>query len=159
MLRAIKNERGDMNFFTAFFIVAINILIVMLFIYFSVQINVSNVRSSAKMELNNLSARIAADTFAAQREGNLDAYMNTLYQDHSYQAELEDMFISGFQDKTQMSTESYDIVNIELDFSEKTGRIEYEFTCEFQYYIRMFGDAYPVITESVELTGYHVTKY
>ena len=38
-------------------------------------------------------------------------------------------------------------------------RVEYIFYCDVDFYIRMFGHSYPTITQRVELTGYHNTKF
>jgi hypothetical protein len=72
--KLLKNERGDMSFFTIFVILAINMLMAFVLLFASVQINCMNIRNAAKMELNNVSARIYADTFHSQREANLDSY-------------------------------------------------------------------------------------
>ena len=63
--KLLKNERGDMSFFTIFVILAINMLMAFVLLFASVQINCMNIRNAAKMELNNVSARIYADTFHA----------------------------------------------------------------------------------------------
>lgn len=52
-----------MSFFSIFIILAINMLLSFVLLYASVQINCINIRNAAKMELNNVSARIYADTF------------------------------------------------------------------------------------------------
>ncbi len=31
--------------------------------------------------------------------------------------------------------------------------------CDVDFYVRMFGHSYPTITQRVELTGYHNTKF
>ncbi|MDE7430036.1 MAG: hypothetical protein K2N00_12385 [Lachnospiraceae bacterium] len=61
--KILKNERGDMSFFTIFVILAINMLMAFVLLFASVKINCMNIRNAAKMELNNVSARIYADTF------------------------------------------------------------------------------------------------
>ena len=47
-----------MSFFSIFIILAINMLLSFVLLYASVQINCINIRNAAKMELNNVSARI-----------------------------------------------------------------------------------------------------
>lgn len=61
--KILRNERGDMSFFTIFVILAINMLMAFVLLFASVKINCMNIRNAAKMELNNVSARIYADTF------------------------------------------------------------------------------------------------
>lgn len=56
---------GDMSFFTVFVIMAINMILAFVLLFASVKINCMNIRNAAKMELNNVSARIYADTFHA----------------------------------------------------------------------------------------------
>ena len=63
--KIIRNERGDLSFFTIFVILAITMLMSFLLLFASIKINCINIRNAAKMELNNVSARIYADTFHA----------------------------------------------------------------------------------------------
>ena len=56
---------GDMSFFTVFVIMALNMILAFVLLFASVKINCMNIRNAAKMELNNVSARIYADTFHA----------------------------------------------------------------------------------------------
>lgn len=72
--KTIRNERGDLSFFTIFVILAIIMLMSFLLLFASVKINCMNIHNAAKMELNNVSARIYADTLHSQREANLDSY-------------------------------------------------------------------------------------
>lgn len=52
-----------------------------------------NIRNAAKMELNNVSARI---TFHSQREANLDSYMADLHLSSAYQEALRAGFIPAY---------------------------------------------------------------
>ena len=54
-----------MSFFTVFVIMAINMILAFVLLFASVKINCMNIRNAAKMELNNVSARIYAYTFHA----------------------------------------------------------------------------------------------
>lgn len=65
--KTIQNERGDMSFFTIFVILAIIMLMSFVLLFASVKINCMNIHNAAKMELNNVSARIYADTFREAR--------------------------------------------------------------------------------------------
>ena len=114
--RPFHNERGEITFFACFFVVGVVMLISFLLLYASVRITCINIRNGAKMELNNLSATIYADTYRSQRETNFEEYLRTLYSSNDYTEMLE-------------------------------------------FYVRMFGHSYPTITQRVELTGYHNTKF
>ena len=92
MKSRIKNERGDMSFFSIFLILAINMLLSFVLLYASVQINCINIRNAAKMELNNVSARIYADTFHSQREANLTSYMADINLSTAYKKCLTGRF-------------------------------------------------------------------
>ena len=122
--KKINNDRGDISIFTCFFVAGVVILISFLLTYASVRITCINIRNGAKMELNNLSASIYADTFRSQRETNFSEYLNTLYSDSSYTAMLEDMVTEGLAEKLPLSTEDYEIRNINLDFHVDGDRIE-----------------------------------
>ena len=75
----LKNECGELSYFSVFIILAVNMLLSFLLLFASVKINCINIRNAAKMELNNVSARIYAETFHSQREANLDSYMADLH--------------------------------------------------------------------------------
>ena len=62
----------------------------------------------------------------------------------------------------RMYTVSYthlDVYKRQLEFNVEDGRVEYIFYCDVEFYVRMFGHSYPAITQRVELTGYHNTKF
>jgi len=157
--RSLKNERGVIAIFSCFFIVGVVILISFLLLYASIQIYCINIRNGAKMELNNLSASIYADTYRSQRETNLSEYLNTLYSSSSYTDMLEETVRDGLATKVALSSDDYQISNISLDFHVVNDRVEYIFTCDVEFYIYMFGHQYTTITQQVELTGYHNTKF
>ena len=70
-------------------------LLAFVLLFAMVKINSINIRNAAKMELNNVSARIYADTFHSQREANLESYMKDLHLSHSYQEALRADFINS----------------------------------------------------------------
>nr|WP_217936707.1 hypothetical protein [Enterocloster clostridioformis] len=157
--RPLRNERGEITFFACFFVVGVVMLISFLLLYASIRINCINIRNGAKMELNNLSALIYADTYRSQRETNFSEYLNTLYSISSYTAALEDTVQDGLANKIPLSTDDYEISNIRLKFDVTGDRVEYVFSCDAKFFIRMFGQSYPTITQRIELTGYHNTKF
>lgn len=71
----LRNERGEITFFACFFVVGIVMLISFLLLYASIRITCINIRNGAKMELNNLSGTIYADTYRSQRETNFEEYI------------------------------------------------------------------------------------
>lgn len=87
----LRNERGEITFFACFFVVGIVMLISFLLLYASIRITCINIRNGAKMELNNLSGTIYADTYRSQRETNFEEYLNTLYSSSDY----TDIFSAG----------------------------------------------------------------
>ena len=133
----LKNECGDLSYFTIFVILAINMLLAFVLLFASVKINCINIRNAAKMELNNVSARIYADTFHSQREANLSSYMADLH----------------------LSSADYSVSNINLHFNQYADKIEYVVTCDATFQIQMFGELFPPIVQHITLTGSHNTKY
>lgn len=115
--------------------------------------------TAPKMELNNLSATIYADTYRSQRETNFEEYLRTLYSSNDYTEMLEATVAGGLAEKIPLSTEDYEVSDISLEFNVVGDRVEYVFYCDVDFYIRMFGHSYPAITQRVELTGYHNTKF
>ncbi len=118
MKSRIKNERGDMSFFSIFLILAINMLLSFVLLYASVQINCINIRNAAKMELNNVSARIYADTFHSQREANLTSYMADINLSTAYKNALRAGFIEGMKSRVKLTNDDYDVENIDLTFHQ-----------------------------------------
>lgn len=157
--KPLQNDRGDISFFTCFFIVGVVMLVSFLLLYASIRINCINIRNGAKMEMNNLSATIYADTYRSQRETNFSEYLNTLYSSSNYTNMLEETVRNGLASKVPLSTDDYEIRNIRLEFNVVGDRVEYVFTCDAEFYIFMFGHQYPTITQRIELTGYHNTKF
>lgn len=157
--KAIRNERGDLSFFTIFVILAIIMLMSFVLLFASVKINCMNIRNAAKMELNNVSARIYADTFHSQREANLDSYMADLHLSSAYQDALRAGFINGMEERIQLSNEDYTVENISLQFNQYSDKIEYVVTCDAVFQIHMFGELFPPIRQHITLTGSHNTKY
>lgn len=157
--KILREERGDMSFFTVFAILAITMLMSFVLLSATVKINCMNIRNAAKMELNNISARIYADTFHSQREANLGSYMADLHLSPAYQDALRAGFINGMEERIRLSNGDYRVENISLQFSQQAGKIEYVVTCDAIFQIRMFGELFPPITQHITLTGSHNTKY
>lgn len=157
--RILRNERGDLTVFSIFVVLAINMIIAFVMLYASVEINCMNIRNGAKMSLNNLSASIYSDTFRSQRESNLSEYWNTLYSSRSYTRQLEQMVQGNLAEKIELSNNNYNVKNIHLTFQQEPDRIQYVFSCDVEFYIRMFGGSYPTVSRHIELTGYHITKF
>ena len=157
--KLLKNERGDLSYFSVFVILAVNMLLSFLLLFASVKINCINIRNAAKMELNNVSARIYADTFHSQREANLNSYMADLHLSSAYQDELRAGFINGLEERIELSNDDYTVSNISLQFHQYSDKIEYVVTCDATFRIRMFGELFPPITQHITLTGSHNTKY
>lgn len=157
--KRIGNERGKIAIYSCFFIVGVVMLISFLLLYASIRINCINIRNGVKMELNNLSGSIYADTYRSQRETNFSEYLNTLYSSDSYTEMLEDMVLDGLSEKMPLPTDDYRISNVNLEFNVAGDRVEYVFYCDAQFFVRMFGHSYPTITRRIELTGYHNTKF
>ena len=156
----LRNERGEANYFsTVVFIFIAVLLLAFLLLYASIRITCINIRNGAKMELNNLSGTIYADTYRSQRETNFEEYLNTLYSSNDYTDMLEATVAGGLDSKIPLSTEDYKVSDISLEFNVEDGRVEYIFYCDVEFYVQMFGHSYPAITQRVELTGYHNTKF
>lgn len=154
-----RNERGDLSFLSIFIILGVNMLLSFLLLFASVKINCINIRNAAKMELNNVSARIYADTFHSQREANLTSYMADLHLSSAYQEALREGFINGMEQRVQLSNEDYSVNNIHLQFNQYSNKIEYVMSCDAIFRLHMFGELFPPIVQHITLTGTHNTKY
>lgn len=160
--RLWKDEHGDLSFFTIFIILAINMILAFVLLFASIRINCINIRNTAKMELNNVSARIYADIFHSQREANLNSYMEDLNFSRAYQEALREDFIQGLKDRIRLENDDYTITNIHLTFNQygdDNGKVEYVFSCDAKFKIKMFGNLFPPVSRHITLTGSHNTKY
>lgn len=118
-----------------------------------------NIRNAAKMELNNVSARIYADTFHSQREANLTSYMSDINLSTAYKNALRAGFIEGMKSRVKLTNDDYDVESIDLTFRQYSEKIEYIASFDITYRIRMFGESFPPIRRHAELTGSHNTKF
>lgn len=157
--KLLKNEHGDLSFLSIFIILAVNMILAFVLLFASIKINCINIRNAAKMELNNVSARIYADTFHSQREANLSSYMADLHLSAAYQSALREGFINGMEQRIELSTDDYSVNNISLRFNQYSDKIEYVMTCDVTFRIHMFGELFPPIVQHITLTGSHNTKY
>lgn len=132
--RPLCDERGEITFFACFFVVGVVMLISFLLLYASVRITCINIRNGAKMELNNLSATIYADTYRSQRETNFEEYLRTLYSSNDYTEMLEATVSGGLAEKISLSTDDYEVSNISLEFNVVGDRVEYIFYCDVEFY-------------------------
>ena len=155
----MRNQRGDLSFFSVFVVLAINIILAGVLMYASIQINCINVRNAIKMEMNNLAASLYADTYNAQREADLDSYFAQLYSSSTYVEAMKERVIEELQRKIDLSNETYHLSNFQLEFHQKPGRIEYVCSCDAVFTISMFGGDRPLVTQEISLNGYHNTKY
>lgn len=159
MTRYLKNENGSSTVpFTAFFIIAMVILLTLLMIWMSAEVTFINIRNTVKNEMTNVSIRISEDTYKAMREGNLNAYYQTLTSDTAYQGELQQMIRKNIESAMPMKTNAYHVEDGALHFQQNGDNIEYILTCNVKYYVSPFGDARTIRAEAVKLSGRHHIK-
>ena len=159
MIRYLKNERGDSVVpFTGFFVMAMVILLALLMMWISAEITFIGIRNSVKNELTNVSIRISEDTYKAMREGNLNAYYETLTSDDSYQAELQQMIRENIASAMPLETSSYQVEDIALTFQKNGDSIEYVLTCDVVFFINIIGDMKTVQTAPLSFSGRHAIK-
>jgi len=159
MRRLLKNEQGSMPFLTLFITLAMVMLLSYILFFATVQVNCINIRNAFKMELNNISASIYADTFHSQREANLLSYMRDVHISSEYLEELEEGFIDGVKERIELTTEDYTISDIAVDYNKDDDKIIYRARCKVEFQVQMFGNIFPPVTEEIALTGTHNTKY
>lgn len=159
MKKYLQDNHGDMSLYSVFFLLSVLMVMAFLFVYTSVQIQVLNLRNGIKLELNNLSAEVYADTFQSQREGNLTAYEERMNSSSTYLNKLKQSYKDGLSKKLPMETEDYKLSNINLYFADSGDGICYTFTCSAEFYISMFGGVLPPLRQEIRLTGSHRTKY
>ena len=158
MKKRIHNETGALNIFSTFIVLAVTMLMSFLLLFASVQINCINIRNAAKMELNNISARIYADTYHSQREVDLNNYSDILHISQLYQNKLQADFVNGLAARIPWSNTNYTVQNIQLQYAREHDKITYEMSCDVTFHIQMFGNQYPITIQKILLTGSHIIK-
>ena len=118
-----------------------------LLLYASVRITCINIRNGAKMELNNLSATIYADTYRSQRETNLKSIYAPSTPAGTTQKCWSHSCPAALPKRSPLSTDDYTVSDISLEFNVVGDRVEYIFYCDVDFYVRMFGHSYPTITQ------------
>lgn len=159
MRKILKNEEGTIPFLTLFVMLGLVMVLSFILLFATVKINCINIRNAFKMELNNVSASIYADTFHSQREANLLSYMMDLHISNEYLEALEEGFVDGVKERIALSTDDYTISDIAIDYNKDNGKIIYRARCKVEFKVQMFGSMFPPITEEITLTGTHNTKY
>lgn len=155
--KALGNDRGDLTIGAVFLIIILVMLISFLLLFAKIQIQCIGIQDAVKIELNNLSALIAEDTFKAMREGNLEEYDQTI--NRAYYTKISNVFKQNLADHLAMETGDYKITNSSIHIRNLNGKIQYRYVAKVQFKISMFGQQYPSITRNIILTGYHNTKY
>ena len=56
--KVLRNQRGDLSFFSVFVVLAVNMILAGVLLYASIQIHCINVINAIKMEMKNLSASL-----------------------------------------------------------------------------------------------------
>lgn len=69
------------------------------------------------------------------------------------EAMLDETVADGLANKVALSMDDYQVKNISLAFHVAGDRVEYVFSCDAEFYIFMFGNRYPTITQHIELNG------
>lgn len=122
-------------------------------------IQIIGIRNAVKAELANLSVEISEDTYKALRESNFEAYKAKLYSSSSYKRVLVNKFYENLENNIKLTTESYDIDDINLEFAEDGNKLRYTFTCEVTFHVTIFGGAFPQVTRDITIEGRHNAKY
>lgn len=155
----LKDERGEISIYTVILILIINLLLAVLMYYYGIHMDAEGIRNGMTMQLNNLTAQIAEDTYAAARESDLDAYLEKLCSSASYQRKLTYTYREGLAEKMPLETSRYVLKNMRLSFREQEGQITYTISCDAQFFIRALGKDYPTVLQTITLSGSHQTKY
>lgn len=159
MTQYLKNEKGTGSVpFTPFFVVAMVILLALVMMWMSAEITFINIRNTVKNEMTNISIRISEDTYKAMREGNLNAYYQTLTSDTSYQGELQQMIRKNIESAMPMKTSAYHVEDVALHFQQNGDNIEYILTCNVDYHVSLFGDTRTIRAKAIRLSGKHSIK-
>ena len=143
----------------AVIIVAVSMVLAVALFIAGIEIQVMGIKNAVKAELASLSIKISDDTYQSLREGNFDAYRDKLNSSSSYISALTSDFYSSLESNIKLHTETYDIENVRLSFTNDGKSLVYTFKCDVRFRVTILGDVFPEITRSVTIEGRHNAKY
>lgn len=158
MKNVLHNEKGSVNVYTVFFLLALIILLALFMTWTGTEVTMIRVRNAMQTELSNLAIRISDDTYQAMRENNLDAYCERLTTSSVYQNELLGMVRDNLTKEITEETETYKLSGLKLSFQTEDECIVYTLTCDVDCFLSLFGEPVTVRAEKMSLTGLHNTK-
>ena len=158
-MMSIRNTKGEFTPMIAVIIVAVSMILAVALFLAGIEIQVMGIKNAVKAELASLSIKISDDTYQALREGDFQAYRDKLNSSSSYISALTSDFYSSLESNIQLHTETYDIENVSLAFSNNGKSLVYTFTCSVRFRVTILGGAFPEITRNVTIEGRHNAKY
>ena len=156
---SIRNTKGEFTPMIAVMIVAVSMILAVALFLAGIEIQVMGIRNAVKAELASLSIKISDDTYQSLREGDFEAYRDKLNSSSSYISALTSDFYSSLEENIKLHTETYDMENVSLAFTNAGNSLVYAFNCDVRFRVTVLGGAFPEITRSVTIEGRHNAKY
>ena len=156
---SIRNTKGEFTPMIAAIIIAVSMILAVALFLAGIEIQVMGIRNAVKAELASLSIKISDDTYQSLREGDFEAYRDKLNSSSSYISALTSDFYSSLEENIKLHTETYDIENVSLAFTNAGNSLVYTFNCDVRFRVTILGGAFPEITRNVTIEGRHNAKY
>ena len=156
---SIRNTKGEFTPMIATIIVAVSMILAVALFLAGIEIQVMGIRNAVKAELASLSIKISNNTYQSLHKNNFKTYQNKLNSSSSYISALTSDFYSSLESNIKLHTETYDIENVSLAFTNDGNSLVYTFSCDVSFRVTILGGAFPEITRSVTIEGRHNAKY
>lgn len=169
----LKNKQGSLYSRTILFGILLLLLCAFIFVTLKSFLIAGEVKKRTIGEMNNLSSRIAADVYDANKQGNLNEYYNKLVSSAAYKLKLLNIVTDNLarsldlaesesalvKSSTDNLSEQYSITNLKLTQANKADRIEFtiSFTLTLKY--RIGSTAYEGFIFPVSYNTYHIKHF
>ncbi|WMJ22710.1 hypothetical protein RBG61_12020 [Paludicola sp. MB14-C6] len=169
---ALHSKQGDT--FLACLLVSLGLLAlcVLVAIVLKCFIMCSLVKTTTVQEMNNISNIIATDLYDANKQGNLNEYLQKLNESTEYSQYILNTTLKNISSSLNLkqvngalkkydskNKASYIIQNISLIQKNKIDRIEYGISFNFTLYFYFCGKEYDGFTYPISYHTYHIKNY
>lgn len=158
-MMSLRNTKGEFTPMIAVIIVAVSMVLAVALFIAGIEIQVMGIKNAVKAELASLSIKISDDTYQSLREGDFAAYRDKLNSSSSYITALTSDFYNSLESNVKLHTETYDIENVRLAFSNDGNSLVYTFACDIRFRVTILSGAFPEISRNVTIEGRHNAKY
>lgn len=166
-------DKTGLGYVQTLIVILICIIVGAFFIVSTVaQLQAMEIKKTVRMEMNNLSSIITADTYNATKRGSLQEYEDRLSTSLTYRNYLLNttknniatnlaLTKSGtsFVGNDEKGNPDFVLSNFSLKQKNDKGRIEYTINCKITLYMQLFNNPIPGFDYDVSYVTHHIKNY